>query len=304
MNPSAIELLICTREADWVKRYAGCLSTESMRVWESPADVPDGILIDVVLVDAATVDPQLEELGSLIATAGVVVVAAAGPEAVVIEDRVGDARLPHDCTERELRLACHLAAVIGRLRTQRDELARIGAQVTQLSETDPLTGLPNRRAWQRHWQSQQVRDASEGPPSWLVVIDLDGFKQVNDAGGMAQGDNVLLRAAHALAGQLRRQDIVARLGGDEFGILLSRVKPEHVESVLDRLRSAVAEQTAETPGGEAGKRGVTASIGYVRATSPNSTESAVDLDSLFAQAEQAMRRAKRAGGNRICRAVG
>jgi diguanylate cyclase (GGDEF)-like protein len=106
-----------------------------------------------------------------------------------------------------------------------------------------------------------------------------------------RGDEVLVRAAHALAGQLRREDLVARLGGDEFGILLHDVAETHTAAIFDRLRGAVAEQSAPE-----GFPQITASIGYVP-----SADGSTDADKLFAAAERAMREAKRAGGNRAVR---
>src|SRR5690606_18987776 len=123
-----------------------------------------------------------------------------------------------------------------------DELTRIREEVTQLAETDPLTGLPNRRAWERRLSILRAEAARRHVPLWLALVDLDDFKAVNDRHGMTRGDEVLARAGRALAAQLRRDDMVARLGGDEFGILLTGVTGQHVKQVLDRLRVAVAKQ--------------------------------------------------------------
>jgi diguanylate cyclase (GGDEF)-like protein len=199
-----------------------------------------------------------------------------------------DVALSAEASASELSLACHLTAEIARLRAQRDELERVRDEATHLAQTDPLTGLANRRAWE---SQLDARLALSHAPLWLAVVDLDGFKQVNDRLGMARGDEVLVRAAHALAGQLRREDLVARLGGDEFGVLLHDVAETHTAAIFDRLRAAVAEQSAPE-----GIPRITASIGYVP-----SADGSTDADQLFSAAERAMREAKRAGGNRAVR---
>ncbi len=195
-----------------------------------------------------------------------------------------DVALARDYTDRELRLACQSAAHIARLRNQHHELARAHQEVAQLAETDPLTSLPNRRAWDLRLPEMLARASRRGETLWLAIVDLDAFKTINDRDGMQHGDRVLADTGKALSTALRRSDLVARLGGDEFGVLLASIPAERVEGVLDRLRGAI------DSGGK-----VTASIGYV-AVRPNAASG-----ELLATAEKAMRAAKRAGGNRIVR---
>lgn len=90
-----------------------------------------------------------------------------------------------------------------------------------VAETDALTGLLNRRGWDRVVADAQQRLARLGDPSVVVVADLDGLKRINDELGHAEGDRHLVRTAAALVEAVRPTDSVARLGGDEFGILLS-----------------------------------------------------------------------------------
>ncbi len=262
------KVLILARSADDGRRLRHALAAAA-DVWTSEAELPPGAVPEVILTDLSTAEvaDRLEWEGAvdgeLRAPAGVVTMAPAA---------WGDAALAADCTPRELALACGLAAQIARLRSERDELARAHDEVTQLAETDPLSGLPNRRAWQRRLAALRARAARSGERLWLALVDLDDFKAVNDRLGMAGGDEVLARAAVALADGLRRDDLVARLGGDEFGVLLFGVSDRHVRRVVDRLRAAVAEQA-----------GVTASIGYV------SVATATEENALLADAERAMR---------------
>jgi diguanylate cyclase (GGDEF)-like protein len=282
-------VLILSGDGGAGRRWAEALVKTTAGVWFSEADLPPDVSVDVVLTDLAAdevarrtnlkIDPQAAN----VSPPGLAVVAiGSAPWA--------DVALPADCTGRELSVACRLVAQIARLRSKNDELDRIREEATQLAQTDPLTGLPNRRAWEHQFQTRVARGARGEGRLWLAIVDLDNFKPVNDRLGMSQGDQVLVRAAQALAGQLRRHDVVARLGGDEFGVLLSNVSESHVLGVFDRLRSAVAEQAAPD-----GLALVTASIGYVAG------DESGDAGALFAAAERAMRDAKRGGGNRALR---
>jgi diguanylate cyclase (GGDEF)-like protein len=262
------KVLILARDAATARRWLDALAPAAAGAWLSAADVPPGERPEVVVTDGPVDDG--------VRGAGIVGI---GPVPGA------DASLSPDCTDRELSLATVLVAQIARLRIERDELARNHEEVRQLAQTDPLTGLPNRRAWDEHLQARLDHPHR---PLWLGVVDLDNFKQVNDRFGMARGDEVLARAARALAEQLRREDVVARLGGDEFGLLLGDMTEENLRRVFERLRAAVAEQASPDDVAP-----VTASIGFV-----STGESPADAGALFAAAERAMREAKRGGGNR------
>jgi diguanylate cyclase (GGDEF)-like protein len=112
---------------------------------------------------------------------------------------------------------------------QRRELAR-------LSRSDPLTACLNRRGFTERFEaelSDYVRH--DGRPLGLIVIDLDGFKTVNDTQGHAAGDALLCRVAAALAADLRPSDVLARLGGDEFAVLLPEAGPGELRAAAERL---------------------------------------------------------------------
>ena len=200
-----------------------------------------------------------------------------------------DVTLPENSTPREIALACALLGEIARLRKDRDQIAQTHQEVRQLAETDPLTGLPNRRAWDRQLVLEWSTISHVHRWRWLAIVDLDNFKLINDRGGLMEGDRVLNQVAGALAAQLRSADVIARLGGDEFGVLLTEIDDRSAPGVLDRLRAAVADQ-AEVSGGR-----LTASIGYA-----GTSEICAAAD-LFAAAEGALRHSKRSGGNRASR---
>jgi diguanylate cyclase (GGDEF)-like protein len=153
-----------------------------------------------------------------------------------------------------------------------------------LATTDPLTAIPNRRAFLDR-VSDAVNAAAWGHPTVVCLVDLDGFKAVNDAGGHAAGDAMLKGVATALAGAVRETDTVARLGGDEFAVLADISVSFSGEMLAERLREAVARV------GEGS--GVTASVG-VAEVHPGD-----DVEDLMHRADAAMYRSKTAGGDRV-----
>ncbi|WP_337062471.1 GGDEF domain-containing protein [Kineococcus sp. G2] len=102
------------------------------------------------------------------------------------------------------------------------------------ADEDQLTGTLTRAAW----LAEAEATAAHGAPASLVVLDLDGFKEVNDRDGHAAGDRLLADLARAWAGALRPGDLLGRLGGDEFALLLPRTRAAQVPEVLAALRAA------------------------------------------------------------------
>jgi diguanylate cyclase (GGDEF)-like protein/PAS domain S-box-containing protein len=108
-----------------------------------------------------------------------------------------------------------------------------------LADHDPLTGLRNRRLFEHDLRLQVARSQRYGEHAALMVIDLDGFKQVNDEHGHAVGDETLRAVARALTRRLRQTDLVARLGGDEFAVLLPHVDHEGASVVADGVARVI-----------------------------------------------------------------
>lgn len=121
----------------------------------------------------------------------------------------------------------------------RADHARQLEQAEALAESDPLTGLVNRRGWERFTAMEEERYRRFGDPGSVIVIDLDGLKAVNDTSGHAAGDLYLRRAAAALRDCVRRSDMVARLGGDEFGVLVARTTAEQTVALVERIRACL-----------------------------------------------------------------
>jgi diguanylate cyclase (GGDEF)-like protein len=153
-----------------------------------------------------------------------------------------------------------------------------------LASTDPLTGIPNRRAYLER-VAEAVNAAAWGHPTVVCLVDLDGFKAVNDACGHAAGDAMLKAVGSALGATIRETDTVARLGGDEFAVLADISVSFSGEMLAERLRNAVAEV--------GGRSGVTASVGVAE------VQPGDDVADLMHRADAAMYRSKSGGGNRV-----
>ena len=108
------------------------------------------------------------------------------------------------------------------------------------AEHDPLTGLLNRRGFERRLEEAFAEFKKTNTSSALLLFDLDHFKPINDQGGHALGDEMLRRVAQVVVLKVRRSDHVARQGGDEFGVLLSRCTLSQAEKIADTLRRAVS----------------------------------------------------------------
>nr|WP_290825716.1 diguanylate cyclase [Halomonas sp.] len=109
------------------------------------------------------------------------------------------------------------------------------------AEHDPLTGLLNRRGFERRLEEAFAEFQKTSTPSALLLFDLDHFKPINDEGGHALGDEMLRRIAQVVAWEVRRSDHVARQGGDEFGVLLPSCTLTQAKKIAESLRKAVNE---------------------------------------------------------------
>ncbi len=128
-----------------------------------------------------------------------------------------------------------LSTILAReLETQQE--ARRAEQAEDEALTDPLTHLPNRRAWDAALSSEEERCRRYGSPAAVLSLDLDGLKEVNDAQGHRAGDDLLRRTAEVLMGSVRRHDTVARMGGDEFAVLLPECPAARATELADRVR--------------------------------------------------------------------
>jgi diguanylate cyclase (GGDEF)-like protein/PAS domain S-box-containing protein len=148
-----------------------------------------------------------------------------------------------------------------------------------MARTDPLTGLPNRRAWDEELRRELARAKRHGYSLTVAVVDLDRFKDYNDAHGHLAGDALLRDAGGAWRLAIRVTDFVARVGGEEFGVLFPECPPGNATEVLERLRAA-------TPLGQSCSAGIAVW---------NSVES---VEELMERVDAALYEAKRQGRDR------
>jgi diguanylate cyclase (GGDEF)-like protein len=175
--------------------------------------------------------------------------------------------------------------------------ARLYQETLELSFTDPLTGVANRRQLFLRLEQELSRSVRFGDPVSLLMIDLDLFKQINDRFGHTVGDGVLRGVAHALRRNVRKVDIVARYGGEEFCVVLPRVgKPEALE-VAEKLRRSVGATALPSPEG-VGPLRVTISLGVATLGID-----ADDVAGLIEKADAALYEAKRQGRDRVAMAI-
>jgi diguanylate cyclase len=121
----------------------------------------------------------------------------------------------------------------------RTDQARRLEQAEARAETDQLTGAINRHGWERYMALEEERYRRFGDPGSVIMLDLDGLKEVNDLHGHAEGDRYIKLAASVLMKTVRGDDLVARLGGDEFGVLATRTDAAQTALLAERLRTSL-----------------------------------------------------------------
>lgn len=172
------------------------------------------------------------------------------------------------------------------------ELALKSLRLEEAARTDPLTGLPNRRAIE-DWAGKQVRGAERhGFPLWVVLGDIDNFKTINDTFGHDAGDIVLKTFADVLKKNTRASDMCGRLGGDEFLLVVTHVETENLELTVNRFREQFAALSFPLQGQSVR---VTASFGAT-GTEGSGVQ---DFSALVRKADQMLYQAKREGRNLV-----
>ena len=201
------------------------------------------------------------------------------------------------CEKRFVRADGEIVWTLANLTFVRDEYGRplcwVGqfqdvTELRRMASRDPLTDALNRRAF----DAELARCAATSAAAALLVLDLDGFKDINDAHGHQAGDELLRAVAAAIARRLRRDDVLCRLGGDEFAVLLTHCDLDEAARVGEDLAALVAGQRFVFDGVE---RGVTVSIGLARVDAGRTPAE------LLGAADRAMYAAKAVGGGRVRR---
>lgn len=188
---------------------------------------------------------------------------------------------PFDPDELEARVRAGLRIV-----SLQRRLTSANGALERMAMTDPLTDLPNRRAFDQILDSLT---ASAPNRTWLGIIDVDRLKEVNDNHGHAVGDLALVSVADKLRSASRASDCVVRLGGDEFGVIIQAPDAEHAKGVCDRLAAAVAEPITTSTACLL----ITASFGLAPMVSGDASAD------VLRRADTALYAAKNSGRNRI-----
>lgn len=194
-----------------------------------------------------------------------------------------ESRKGHRLDQEDLRLALNVAVHLELLMQQ----VELTEQLERQALSDPLTGLPNRRALLDHLRRLLADRQAE--PVALILIDFDGFKVLNDERGHLFGDAVLQAVAQRLVQSVRPSDLIARYAGDEFAVVLAGVEPRIAREVAERLRVAVGSSPVMV--GEEPVR-LTISLGIAWAPQCGETP-----DALIRAADETLYLAKRRGGN-------
>jgi len=193
---------------------------------------------------------------------------------------------PYDPAELIARVKVQI-----KIKSLQDKLKRSNQMLLELSLTDPLTGLNNRRHMMEVLDREFERSQRSGARLCLVMIDLDHFKKVNDTYGHQKGDAVLQGLAALLRKHLRQYDTAARFGGEEFALILPETDLAEAALVAERLRKATEKLTFE----QIPDLQVSASLGVACYPMPG-----VDVpDDLIREADYALYNAKRHGRNRV-----
>jgi diguanylate cyclase len=187
-------------------------------------------------------------------------------------------------------------ALEDRLTSSKQEIATLKESLEAIrneSLTDPLTGLGNRKFFDRTLSDTMKKAILDGEPMSLLMMDIDHFKSFNDNYGHLTGDQVLRLVALSLKQNVKGQDIIARYGGEEFAVILPNTALRQAITVADHIRRAVmAKELKKKSTGEILGR-VTISIGVALLTAGD------DANSLIERADGCLYAAKRNGRNRV-----
>lgn len=186
-------------------------------------------------------------------------------------------------------------AYVETLHADFDKIEQLFKKVEELSLTDSLTGLRNRRYLQTNIYHMIHLANRHRVPISFAMIDIDHFKQVNDTFGHAAGDYVLKELALIITQDFRKSDLIVRYGGEEFLMLLFDTRLEQSHRILDEVRITISKHEFKFRGH---KIPITISIGLSESMPDNNND--VDIEDKIREADKALYRAKNEGRNRLC----
>jgi diguanylate cyclase (GGDEF)-like protein/putative nucleotidyltransferase with HDIG domain len=205
-----------------------------------------------------------------------------------------ETRQQHD----ELANAEELKHLHQELQSKHEALNEANARLAALATTDPLTGLPNHRTIMNRLEEEISRCQRTQESCAVLFIDLDHFKQINDAWGHRAGDAVLCETGRRLSKALRLEDFAGRYGGEEFAIILTGVALDEARQVAERLQHVLAGEPFDWEADDSSQStaiSITGSIGVALLRTHGNT-----CETLIEAADAAMYHAKRTGRNRVC----
>ena len=204
----------------------------------------------------------------------------------IIAGQQHDALMDEGTAEEVQELFSSLGTLGNKLREQ----TRLSKKLQRQSEEDPLTHLFNRRAFDA-LAGELLRQASPDSPVWLVMMDVDHFKSINDTWGHPTGDKVLVSLANTLKKFSRPGDVIGRLGGEEFAVAFRTPGHEDVAGYTQRIQNEIRKLQLTGPKGE--PFSITASFGVSHGWKR-------ELKEVLAQADAELYRAKNSGRDRVC----
>jgi diguanylate cyclase (GGDEF)-like protein len=218
---------------------------------------------------------------------------------LAVENLLRQYRLAHENQQLIASLSAKNQALLemnreleAKIHERTHELAEANTRLAQLAVTDGLTGLYNHRHFHERLALEVERSQRSGLPLSLLMIDVDHFKQFNDAFGHPSGDEVLRQLARVLTDTRRANDVVARYGGEEFAVILVDTAKFTAAKVAERARERIAAHDFSDASPKAGS--ISISVGV--ATYP---DDGGDAEALVRAADTALYAAKRAGRNRL-----
>jgi diguanylate cyclase (GGDEF)-like protein len=180
-----------------------------------------------------------------------------------------------------------------RVKVLQDQLRDANARLESLAVTDGLTGLLNRREFDRLLAREVHRSQRYKVPLVVLLLDIDHFKHVNDTYGHPMGDQVLRNVSRVISAAVRTTDFVARFGGEEIAVILTQTPLQGALEVAERLRSQIEATVHDYQGATVSK---TASFGLAAFDGQGE---AMTPDELLGRTDQALYAAKRGGRNRV-----
>ena len=190
-----------------------------------------------------------------------------------------------------------LSAKVANEQRLREDLTTLNQSLVTEATTDPLTGRPNKRAFDLFMPQAVAISKDDQKPLSVMMLDIDHFKQINDSYGHLAGDAVLREVSLRWGREVRASDMLARLGGEEFCVVLPRTTTEQTRRLAEKLCKLTAAVTIdfENSPGEVISIPVTVSIGVATADSAD----ALSTDQLMQAADTALYEAKHSGRNRV-----